>query len=75
VAQRLVIFQLPALRFCKSAIYCHTQAGTILMREQGSVVAHETGQVTAYALESAQEKGTLFIRPGDQVSWGWGCCA
>jgi len=37
------------------------------MREQGSIVAHETGQVTAYALESAQDKGTMFIRPGDQV--------
>uniref|UniRef100_A0A7S3RAJ0 Elongation factor Tu, chloroplastic n=1 Tax=Dunaliella tertiolecta TaxID=3047 RepID=A0A7S3RAJ0_DUNTE len=46
------------------------QAGTILMREQGSIVAHETGQVTAYALESAQDKGTMFIRPGDQVYEG-----
>lgn len=34
------------------------------------MVAHETGQVTAYALESAQERGQLFCRPGDQVYEG-----
>lgn len=37
------------------------------MREQGSIISFETGAVTAYALDSAQDKGTLFIRPGDQV--------
>ncbi len=34
------------------------------MREQGSLIAFETGQVTAYALETAQERGVLFVRPG-----------
>ncbi|GLC42783.1 Putative elongation factor TypA-like svr3, chloroplastic [Pleodorina starrii] len=45
-------------------------AGEILMRENGSLVAHETGQVTSYALESAQERGQMFVRPGDQVYEG-----
>jgi GTP-binding protein len=45
-------------------------AGEISMRDQGSLVAHETGQVTAYAIESAQERGQLFVRPGDQVYEG-----
>lgn len=46
-------------------------AGDIMNREQGSLVAFETGQVTAYALESAQERGLLFCR------WvaGWTSCA
>ena len=45
-------------------------SGEISMRDQGSMVAHETGQVTAYAIESAQERGQLFVRPGDQVYEG-----
>jgi GTP-binding protein len=45
-------------------------AGEILMRDQGSLVAFETGQVTAYALETAQERGVMFCRPGDQVYEG-----
>lgn len=45
-------------------------AGDISMRDQGSLVAHETGQVTSYAIESAQERGTLFVKPGDQVYEG-----
>jgi len=45
-------------------------AGEILMRENGSLIAFETGQVTAYALESTQERGLLFCRPGDQVYEG-----
>jgi GTP-binding protein len=40
------------------------------MRENGSLVAFETGQVTAYAIETAQERGQLFCRPGDQVYEG-----
>ncbi|KAG2434942.1 hypothetical protein HYH02_012139 [Chlamydomonas schloesseri] len=45
-------------------------AGEILMRENGSLVAHETGQATTYALESAQDRGQMFCRPGDQVYEG-----
>lgn len=46
------------------------KAGEISMRDQGSLVAHETGQVTAYAIETAQERGTLFVKPGEQVYEG-----
>jgi GTP-binding protein len=45
-------------------------AGEISMRENGSLVAFETGQVTAYAIETAQERGQLFVKPGDQVYEG-----
>ena len=40
------------------------------MRENGSLVAFETGQVTAYAIASAQERGVLMCKPGDQVYEG-----
>src|SRR5439155_6120642 len=30
----------------------------------------ETGRVTAYALDNLQERGTLFVGPGDQVYEG-----
>lgn len=45
-------------------------AGDINMRDNGSLVAFETGQVTAYALETAQQRGLMFCRPGDQVYEG-----
>lgn len=44
--------------------------GEFSTRDQGSLVAFETGQVTAYALQSAQERGLLFSKPGDQVYEG-----
>lgn len=45
-------------------------AGDIAMRENGSLVAFETGQATSYALFSAQERGTMFIKPGLDVYEG-----
>lgn len=45
-------------------------AGEINMRDNGSLVSFETGDVTAYALESAQERGQMFVRPGDAVYEG-----
>lgn len=47
-----------------------TWAGEIPGREQGSLIAHETGRVTAYACEQAQERGTLFVGPNDYVYQG-----
>ena len=44
--------------------------GEFSMRENGSLVAFETGQVTAYAIASAQERGVLMCKPGDQVYEG-----
>ncbi|HRN95861.1 MAG TPA: translational GTPase TypA [Candidatus Levybacteria bacterium] len=39
-------------------------------REQGSLVAHESGQSTQYALVNAQDRGNLFIEPGSHVYKG-----
>ena len=36
----------------------------------GAMIAHETGSVTAYSLEKAQQRGKLFVDPGDRVYAG-----
>jgi GTP-binding protein len=36
----------------------------------GAMIAHETGTVTAYALEKAQQRGILFVDPGDKIYAG-----
>jgi len=36
----------------------------------GAMIAHETGQVTAYALEKAQQRGKLFVNPTEAVYTG-----
>ena len=33
-------------------------------------MCHETGQVTAYAVEGVQQRGRLFVTPGEQVYEG-----
>jgi GTP-binding protein len=44
--------------------------GEIEARASGSLVAFETGTTTAYALNSAQERGQLFVGPGVDVYAG-----
>ena len=44
--------------------------GDILVRTKGALVSTETGQTTAYALNMVQERGTLFIKTGEQVYEG-----
>lgn len=44
--------------------------GEIDTRENGSLTSFETGQVTAYAIESAQQRGRMFVAPGQQVYEG-----
>jgi GTP-binding protein len=44
--------------------------GDIARRTRGSLVAFEDGIATAYALESIQERGVLFISPGERVYEG-----
>jgi GTP-binding protein len=39
-------------------------------RDQGSLVAHETGTTKLYALISAQERGVMFVTPGTVVYKG-----
>ena len=41
--------------------------GEIHSRNHGSLVSMDTGQCTSHALENLQERGTLFIRPGEEV--------
>ena len=45
-------------------------AGPMSTRSAGSLVAWEAGTATAYALKSAEERGTLFYGPGVEVYEG-----
>ncbi|KAG1368747.1 GTP-binding protein TypA/BipA [Cocos nucifera] len=45
-------------------------AGDISTRDQGSLVAFESGITTSYALFSAQERGQMFVGPGVEVYKG-----
>ncbi len=45
-------------------------AGPMATRSSGSIVAMEAGETTAYALKSAEERGTLFYGPGIAVYEG-----
>lgn len=44
--------------------------GEISYRGQGSLIAYETGVSVTYGLFNAQERGTLFISPGEKVYSG-----
>jgi GTP-binding protein len=44
--------------------------GEIPGRSRGALVAFETGEATAYAIHNVEERGTLFIRPMDQIYAG-----
>ncbi|WP_026510889.1 translational GTPase TypA [Butyrivibrio sp. LC3010] len=44
--------------------------GDISYRKQGSLIAFETGEAVTYGLFNAQERGQLFISPGDKVYSG-----
>jgi GTP-binding protein len=44
--------------------------GDIPTRTKGALVSMEPGTVTAYALDSLQARGILFVKPGDQVYEG-----
>jgi GTP-binding protein len=45
-------------------------SGEIVTRDNGSLVALETGAVTTYALTNLQERGILFVSPEDEVYSG-----
>ncbi len=45
-------------------------SGDIETREHGSLVAWESGAATSYALEALEDRGTYFVRPGDEVYEG-----
>ncbi len=44
--------------------------GDIQYRKQGSLIAFEAGESITYGLFNAQERGTLFIGPGEKVYSG-----
>lgn len=44
--------------------------GDIQYRKQGSLIAFEAGEAITYGLYNAQERGTLFIGPGEKVYSG-----
>lgn len=44
--------------------------GDIALRLKGALVSMETGTVTLYSLETLQQRGTLFVKPGDKAYEG-----
>ena len=44
--------------------------GPFQRRASGALVALETGAITTYAMESLQERGQLFVNPGEKVYAG-----
>eukprot|EP00184_Porphyridium_aerugineum_P005496 CAMPEP_0184693826 /NCGR_PEP_ID=MMETSP0313-20130426/1971_1 /TAXON_ID=2792 /ORGANISM="Porphyridium aerugineum, Strain SAG 1380-2" /LENGTH=644 /DNA_ID=CAMNT_0027151999 /DNA_START=160 /DNA_END=2094 /DNA_ORIENTATION=+ len=46
--------------------YC----GDLESRQNGSLVAHETGKVTTNGIENAQDRGRLMVSPGEEVYAG-----
>ncbi len=46
------------------------QRGNLPGRANGVMVSVETGRATAYALENLQERGVMFVGPGEQVYEG-----
>ncbi len=44
--------------------------GDIQYRQQGSLIAFEAGETVTYGLYSAQERGELFVGPGEKVYSG-----
>lgn len=44
--------------------------GDLSYRSNGSLIAFESGEAVTYGLFSAQERGTLFITPGEKVYAG-----
>jgi len=45
-------------------------AGEIPGRTRGALISLEKGDVTGYALEGVQDRGTFFVEPGDPVYMG-----
>lgn len=44
--------------------------GDIQTRNKGAIVSMEKGVATGFALDNLQERGTLFIKPGDEIYEG-----
>lgn len=44
--------------------------GDFERRNEGSLVAYETGEAIQYGLFNAQDRGTLFVEPGEKIYMG-----
>ncbi len=44
--------------------------GELPGRNQGALIAHETGTIIPYALDKLQDRGKFFVKPGDDVYMG-----
>ena len=56
--------------FSISTDRCSPYKGDIAYRKQGSLIAFEAGESITYGLFNAQERGILFIGPGEKVYSG-----
>jgi len=45
----------------------HKYAGDLPVKENGSLLAYESGKVTTYAIEAAQTRGRLMVKPQEEV--------
>ncbi|MCC5839365.1 MAG: translational GTPase TypA [Opitutales bacterium] len=45
-------------------------AGEIVTRQSGTLVSMENGKVMAFALDTLQDRGRLFVEPGEEVYCG-----
>lgn len=45
-------------------------SGDVQSRREGAMISWETGTTTTYALHNAQERGILFVGPGEEVYGG-----
>jgi GTP-binding protein len=50
--------------------YGPAKAADLVRRPNGAMISNATGKALAYALFNLQERGTLFIEPGEQVYEG-----
>lgn len=48
----------------------HPYKGDIPVRTRGAIVSMDKGMATAYALDMLQARGTLFVKPADQIYEG-----
>ena len=71
IATAVISSQTQRERILNTAFDCYAPyKGDIQYRKQGSLIAFETGESVTYGLYSAQERGTLFIGPGEKVYSG-----
>jgi len=50
--------------------YGPAQPGGITSRKNGAIISNSTGKALGYALFNLQERGRMFIKPGDEVYEG-----